>query len=374
MDDLAVNTDQLVQRFYDQLIGVNPGVKRMGYQHAEHTGSSRTLLAVEAKALQARMANVQAKAQFVEFAQAHLHDQVVEELLDKLNNIQQVIEALFDPGSEFYPLLDQLSAHGVTVNKLDPLVSQVPWLKDELLRLINQPQYRKRTGSGAMIKDVKTALRFLGVESLQLIIPVYAMRRMLPHATTPFNGLKNRLWDYTLGVAIAARRLAQNSAEVPFNAFCAGLFHTLGHAVVIRTYLRTFTQVKQQLLLKAREERNTALTDALDSLEPDASFLSDAMHEFAAVLSADITSRWQLTQLPLCQTLDQMAEGIGFNGLGPLAKLVQQAQTYVQWQHLADKNNLGEDDTQAWFNAVQLGTEATRLLENTDLTRLGIEL
>lgn len=370
-----MDSEQLVQRFYDQLIGVNPALKRLGYaQHTESHTNERTLLAVEMQALQARMAGAQAKAQFVEFAQAHLHDQVVEELLGKLNNIQHVMEALFDPGNELFPVLDQLSATGVTVNRLDPLVSNVAWLKDELLRLVNQPQYRKRTGSGAMVKDVKTALRFLGVESLQLIIPVYTMRRMLPHATTPFNGLKNRLWDYTLAVAIAARTLAQNSAEVPYNAFCVGLFHTLGHAVVTRTYLRTYQQVKQQLLLKAREERNTALTDALDSLEPDAGFLSDCTHEFAAVLSADIASRWQLTQLPLCQTLDQMAEGIGFSGLGPLAKLVQQAQTYVQWQQLEAQHRVTADESQGWLNAVQLNSEHLQLLQNTDLTRLGIEL
>ncbi len=247
-------------------------------------------------------------------------------------------------------------------------------MAEDLLRLVNQPQYRNRTLSGAIVKDIRTALRYLGVESLQLIVPVYAMRRMLPHSTDPFTALKNKLWDYSLAVAIAARRLAQDSAEHPYNAFCAGLFHTLGHAVVTRNYLRTYQQVRQSQLLQARESRDVQLTDALDSLVPDASFLCESLQEFAAVLSADITSCWQLQTLPLCQTLDQLAEGVGFAGSSPLARLVQQAQAYVQWQTLKQARQISEAESKSWFNSVQLGQEALHNLAQTNLKRLGVDI
>ncbi|MEO3678117.1 HDOD domain-containing protein [Rheinheimera fenheensis] len=367
--------DTLQQRFFDQLVGVNPDSKRLRYQiRAGQPTDSRNLLDVDARAAQLRAAGAQAKAQFSEFAQAHLHDQVADELLRKLHNIGQVTASLFDPGQNFYLLLDALSAKVVTVNKLDGLISAVPWLVEDLLRLVNQPQYRNRTASGAMVKDIKTALRFLGVESLQLILPVYAMRRMLPHSTDPFTSLKSRIWDYSLAVAIAARKLAENSAEVPYNAFCVGLFHTLGHLVVTRNYLRTFAEVRQQQLLHARENRDVQLTDALDALTPDASFLCESMHEFAAILSADITSCWQLQSLPLCQTLDQLAEGIGYNGCTPLARLVQQAQTYVQWQELKSLQQVTEAERQIWFAKVQLSGENIELLAKTNLKRLGVDI
>ena len=262
----------------------------------------------------------------------------------------------------------------VTVNKLDSLICDVGWLSEDLLRLVNQPQYRNRTASGAMVKDIKTALRYLGVESLQLIVPVYAMRRMMPHSTDPFTALKNRLWDYSLAVAIAASRLAQDSAEHPFNAFCAGLFHTLGHAVVTRNYLRTYQQVRQTQLLQARESRDIQLTEALDNLEPDASFLCESLREFAPVLSADITSCWQLSSLPLCQTLDQLAEGIGFNGASPLTRLVQQAQAFVQWQELSRLQPVSQAHAQLWFASVQLTDDSRQVLLQTNLKRLGVDI
>ena len=372
---LSLQVDHLLVRFFDQLVGVDPASKRLGYQiRTGQPASERTLLAVEAQAQQLRAAGAQAKAQFAEFAQAHLHDEVADELVRKLHNIDQVMATLFDPGSTFYVLLDALSVTTVTVNKLDSLICDVGWLSEDLLRLVNQPQYRNRTASGAMVKDIKTALRYLGVESLQLIVPVYAMRRMMPHSTDPFTALKNRLWDYSLAVAIAARRLAQDSAEHPFNAFCAGLFHTLGHAVVTRNYLRTYQQVRQTQLLQARESRDIQLTEALDNLEPDASFLCESLREFAPVLSADITSCWQLSSLPLCQTLDQLAEGIGFNGASPLTRLVQQAQTFVQWQELSRVQQLSDADSRLWFASVQLTEDSRQVLLQTNLKRLGVDI
>lgn len=368
-------TDNLSQRFFDQLVGVNPDSQRLGYQvRAGQATGERTLLAIEAKAEQLRMAGVKAKAQFTEFAQANLHEEVADELVRKLHNIDHVTASLFDPTAEFYQLLDALSTRAITVNKLDPLISCVTWLCEDLLKLVNQSQYRGRTSSGAIVKDIKIAVRFLGVESLQLIVPVYAMRRMMPHSTDPFTLLKNKLWDYSLAVAIAAKRLAENSAEHPYNAFCIGLFHTLGHAVVTRNYLRTYQQVRQNQLLQARTSRDVQLTDALDVLEPDASFLCESMQEFAAVLSADITSRWQLQTLPLCQTLDQLAEGVGYNGSSPLTRLLQQAQTFVQWQALKQQNKISDDESKQWFNSVQLTNESFSLLKQTNLRRFGIDI
>ncbi|MAD76304.1 MAG: hypothetical protein CML20_16210 [Rheinheimera sp.] len=371
---MSKQTEPLNQQFWDDFIGVNPEVARLQYQVKTGLPTTRKLLAVDAQAMQQRLAGQQARQQFIEFAQAHMHDQVADQLFQRLGNISLVSASIFDLGESYHQVLDILAHKAVTINQLDPLISQVDWLTEDLLKLVNQPQYRNRTASGSMIKDVRTALRFLGVESLQLIIPVYGMRRCLPHATDPFVGFKTRLWDYTLACAIAARRLAEDSAELPYAAFCIGLFHPLGHIVVTRNYLRTYQQTKQEELLKARDERNNELTDALDGLEPDASFLSNSLLEFADILSADIISRWSLQHLPLCQTLDQLAEGVGFNGISPLGRLVQQAQVYVQWQQLKAAGKANEQDAAAWFSAVKLTDEQLNTLAKTDLKRLNIDL
>ena len=110
---------KLELRYFDMLVGVNPDNKRLGYQiKAGDQVPERTLLAVDAKAQQLRAAGAQAKAQFTEFAQAHLHDQVADELVRKLHNIDHVTASMFDPGDAFDLLIDALSVMVVSVLQL----------------------------------------------------------------------------------------------------------------------------------------------------------------------------------------------------------------------------------------------------------------
>lgn len=356
-------------RFFDVLIGVDPARRQQKAQQ-QTPDKERTLLAVEAAAREARLANAKAKAQFGEFAQAHLHDQVADLLAERLTSLDDVKASLFDLTPDFYSLLDLLSAKAVTLNQLDPAIKKIPWLEADLLKLINQPKYRGRTASGGLIKDVKTGLGFLGIEALQYLIPVYGMKRCMPHSTEPFHELKNLLWEYSLATANAAKVLAGLYREHAFTVFCAGLFHTLGHVAVTRNYLKLYQQVKREELLKAREARDIKLIDALDVLEPEADFLSEQLTEHAAVLSADLTSRWGLKRLPLCQTLDQLAEGVGYSGASPMARVVQQAQTFVQWQQLKKRQRLTSEEMQQMLKATGITKDALQLLVQTNLLKL----
>lgn len=361
-------------RYFDVLIGVDPATRSKKPKQDKDSIQERTLLAVEAQARQARVATAKVKAQFSEFAQAHLLDQVADAVASRLTAIDEVAASLFDLTPDYYALLDLLNTKVVTLHQLDPAIKKIPWLEDDLLKLVNQPKYRNRTAAGALIKDVKTGLRFLGIEALQLIIPVYGMKRCMPHSTEPFHNLKTELWDYSLATAIAAKTLAEYYGEPTFLAFCAGLFHPLGHVAVVRNYLRTYQQVKREELLKAREARDVGLIDTLDELEADAGLLSEQLTEHAAVLSADLTSRWGLKRLSLCQTLDQLADGVGYSGASPMARVVQQAQTFVQWQELRKRQRLTSEEMQVMLKAVGMTKETLQLLNNTNLQKLDVDV
>jgi hypothetical protein len=375
MSPSTLNINAFYARYLDHLIGVDPSANRIHYVPSNAEGSSeRTLLQVEAEARLARQQHQKVQAQYADFAQAHLHDEVSDELLRKLHNIEHVEMSLFNLGLSFYPLLDLLSTKAVTISKLDDCISKIDWLSEDLLRLVNQPQYRSKTASAGLIKDIKVALRLFGIETLQQLVPIYALKRMLPHSTEPFSGLKKRIWQHALAVAIAARSLAELEGCHSFSAFCVGLFHSLGYIVVTRCYLRTYQQQKQRQILHAQAMRDSALIETLDQLVPDASFLSDSMAEFAAELNADVTSRWQLKTQPLYQTLEQMAEGFDSEGNSPLTKVVLQAQTYVQWQYLKRAKLINDEESLDWLASVQLTNEKMTLLANTNLTRLNIDI
>jgi len=367
----------LQQRFFDCVLEVSPEQTRFGVKAGQRKGqqldTKRTLLAIEQQAQQNRQAGEVAKQQFLEFTQAHLHDQVAEELFLKLGKFETVASTVFSLAEGFPPVLDALSARAVTLSQLEALISKVDWLKEDILKLVNQPNYRKKTSSGNYVKELKTALGMVGIESLKQVVPVFGLKRCLPHSTDPFTGFKTNIWEYSLAVAIASQRLAEETGDNQFVAFCGGLFNSLGYFVVTRTYLRTYQQTKQAALLQARDARDTVLTDALDSLDADASFLTSCFSEFAAIISADLVSKWQLKRIPLGNTLDQLAEGVSYQGANQLTRLLHQAEYFAQSQTLRKAKLLSDAEDQQWRQEVQLREDYLHILQNTRLDKLDLE-
>lgn len=374
----------LQERFLDVLLEVNPQHKRYGmkqrHKHAaqstatfERRPADRTLLDIEQQARQNREADHIARLQFVEFTKAHLLDQVAEELFIRLGNFDAVNNTVFNLAQGFPEVLDALCARAVTLSQLENLINKLDWLKEDLLKLVNQPKYRNKTPSGNFIKEIKPALGLIGLESLKQILPLLALRRCVPHSTDPFTSFKTNMWQYSLSVAVAAQRLAEETGDNQFVAYCAGLFNSLGYYVVTRNYLRTYAQIKQAELLKARDARDTQLTDALDGLDADASFLISCFQEFASIISADLVAQWPLKRIPLRLVMDQRAEGVGYSGATDLTRLIAQAEYFVQAKILRSQKLLNDAEDMAWRQAVQLRPDYLHILQNTPLDPLDLE-
>lgn len=374
----------LQERFLDVLLEVNPQHKRYGmkqrHKNTQPLGANmqrrpedRTLLEIEQQARQHREADQIARLQFIEFTKAHLLDQVAEELFIRLGNFDAVNNTVFNLAQGFPEVLDALCARAVTLSQLEGLINKLDWLKEDLLKLVNQPKYRNKTPSGNFIKEIKPALGLLGIESLKQILPLLALRRCVPHSTDPFTSFKTNMWQYSVSVAVAAQRLAEETGDNQFVAYCAGLFNSLGYYVVTRNYLRTYAQIKQAELLKARNARDTQLTDALDGIDADASFLISCFQEFASIISADLVAQWPLKRIPLRLVMDQRAEGVGYSGATDLTRLIAQAEYYVQSKILRSQKLLNDAEDMAWRQAVQLRPDYLQILQNTPLDRLDLE-
>lgn len=364
----------LEQQFIDNLIGVDPNRKRIHYENKlVEQNQQRPMLEIERIAQEARLLEANTKLMFVDFTQAHLHDVVAEEMLKRLSSLEVITSSLFDLGPSFGSLLDVLSSKSVSVNQMYPLVVTIDWLCEDLLRLINSPKYKSKNSSGGLIKDVKTALRFLGVETLQSIIPVYALRRCLPHSTEPFVHFKTNIWEYSLASALAARTIATHQGYSSFTVFCAALFQALGHLVVARNYLRSYREVKLNVQKRAQEEHETQLIDALELLNADASFLSSSLEEFAPILSADLVFRWQLQRMPLATILDQIADETPLQLCLESTRILLQANCFVQVTFLKRAHKLTQEEASAYLDKVQLSSELRQELARTDLQRLNFE-
>lgn len=364
----------LQQRFFDCMLEFDPANRRYGLKKrqvqtkrqptAVDSGAS-SKLEIERQAEQLRQADQIARQQFIEFTQAKLHDQVADELFAKLNRFELVASNVFNLAQGFPSVLDALAARAVTLTQLEKAILPIDWLKEDLLKYVNQPNLRKNSTSG-YVRELKPALGLVGIDTLQQIIPLMALKRCLPHSTDPFTAFKSNFWQYSVEIARSAQRLALETGEHPFMAYCAALFQSLGYFVVARTYLRTYQQIKQQALYDARDARDQELTDALDSLDADASFLTSCLVEFAPFMSADLMAGWKLRMMPLGMVMDQLAEGHDFATASNLTRLIHQSACFVQCQWLYRAKQISDVEIRQWFAEQKLRPELLAILKNTD--------
>lgn len=367
------------QRFFDLMLEFKPGTQRVGLRKTATSArmqgggsvDTSSKLDIERQAAQSRLADQQARAQFVEFTQARLHDLVADELFNKLNRYEQVSANLFNLSEGFPAVLDVLAARAATLSQLEKVIDPLDWLKEDILKYANQPNLRK-SAANSFLKELKPALGLIGLDNLQQLIPLLGLKRCLPHATDPFSGFKSNFWQYSVDTAKAAKRLAEETGERGFMAYCAALFQSIGYFVVTRTYLRTYQQIKQQAMYDARDNRDIELTYALDSLDADGGFLTSCLLEFAPVMSADVVASWSMRMMPLAGIMDQLAEGPLFAGTSQLARVVHLANAFVQCQWLLRARQISDIEIRQYFLDLQMRPELLSILKNTDSPHLEI--
>lgn len=355
----------LTQRAHDVLISHNFAQQQIGYIHTLdiHYGDDipqRTMLEVEIAAATKRQEQNTSHLKYVAKASNHVH-QVIETAIDKKKeDLEQLYYEVVGIQDTVPTILDILAVRSASVGRLEPLVNDLSWLGRDLVSLVNMPQYRKQSAKGTAVKvdSPALALRYLGLENLQLVIPTFAVRHWMPHATDPFPLLKRKLRDLSMSTAIAARQIAEVSDVNPQHAFTLGMLVDVGKVAVTRLYLRTFEQVWQNKVMIAREKNHKDLHTALMELSPDPLFLRNLLLHDSPLLSAQLIEKMAFRYLPFNAVMEELiafdTELGEFDALMPLTKTIKQAQGYAQYLQLKESHLIEEDEAQMLFDSLHM--------------------
>jgi c-di-GMP-related signal transduction protein len=207
----------------------------------------------------------------------------------------------------------------------------MPWLYDELIALVNTPRFRRKDSRGRIIvvETLRTALSFLGIENLRLIIPWVVIKRAIPQITDPYPLIKQKLMPYSMGVALTAKHIGALAGVHKSEAYTLGMLSNLGRCAVTRLYFKLFDKVQLQLLQECQKEKEQKRHEALLKITPSANHLIALQQEFADKVSADVIEHMQFTRLRLNEPMQTCAMNAPAapNSLG---KVLNQARIYTQ--------------------------------------------
>jgi SepF-like predicted cell division protein (DUF552 family) len=306
-------------------------VGEVSFEQSEQGDARRLLLHVEKVAIENKRLQEKTEASYLESVSHHLHEILLGELTEQLGYTDELVQNVLNLPENIGELLDALSVKACSVSKLEPIAATMPWLYDELIVVVNTPQFRRKDSRGRIIvvETLRTALSFLGIENLRTLIPSLILKRAMPQITDPYPLIKQKLTPYTTGVAITAKRLAALTDLNKNQAYTLAMLSNLGRCVVTRLYFKLFDKIQLHLLQECQKDKEQKRHEALLKVAPSANHLIALQQEFADAVSADILEWMHLMRLPIAEPMRACADKVPAQSK-TLSKILHQARTYTQ--------------------------------------------
>jgi len=306
-------------------------VGEVSFEQSEQGDARRLLLHVEKVAIENKRLQEKTEASYLESVSHHLHEILLGELTEQLNYTDELVQNVLNLPENIGELLDALSVRACSVSKLEPIAATMPWLYDELIVVVNTPQFRRKDSRGRIIvvETLRTALSFLGIENLRTLIPSLILKRAMPQITDPYPLIKQKLTPYATGVGITAKRLAALGDLNKNQAYTLAMLSNLGRCVVTRLYFKLFDKIQLHLLQECQKDKEQKRHEALLKVAPSANHLIALQQEFADAVSADILEWMHLMRLPIAEPMRACADKVPAQSK-TLSKTLHQARTYTQ--------------------------------------------
>jgi len=337
-------------------------------QNSEQENRRRELLEVEEQAKKDRIIKQHGQSHFKTQMMAKFYAKVNAQVNNEFDNKENLYANVLNIEDAAPSIMEILSLRAASINRIAPLVRSLPWLADELVNLVNKPQYRKR--ADVQVTDPNLALSYVGLDNLKLVMPTFMLKHWLPISTAPFPLLKRKLWNDALSVALASQVLAKDQGIDAFTAFTAGMLSNIGLLAVTRCFMQTYNEMYKQELKAAYDERDKRLHDILVEFEMAPELLHQQLIERSSKVAADVVELMRFDRLPITEPLFDLAYSTDLNKMSDMAKIIVKAKAYITYRNLAKDELISKQETKLLIKNAQLSQAEITLLKRSDVDHI----
>lgn len=338
------------------------------YQDSEQANRRRELLAVEAQANKNKIIEQYGKNHFKQQVMDDLYAKVRDGFNDEFDNKEHLFNSTLNIQMATADILELLCLRAASIKRITPLVNSLPWLGDELINLVNKPQYRKN--ADVKVSNPALALSYIGLDNLKLVAPTFILKHWLPPSTQPFGLMKRKLWNHSLSIGIASKTLAKANGLDEYQAFCAGMLINIGNLAVTRCFLRTYNEIHQQELRQAYDDKDKKLHNTLVELETAPEFLLEQLANRSFTISADMVELMNFERLRITDAIFDVAHTPQISQMNELAQIVIKAIGYVSFRMLAKESLIDNEESKILLTGSGLTTQDITLLRRSDIDHL----
>jgi hypothetical protein len=358
----------LSKEFVQQLMGK---IAVNDKQNSEQENRRRELLAVEEQAQKEKIIAEHGEIYFKEQVNKQLFAKVMSHVNADLDNKEYLYNTILHIEQAAPDILELLSVRASSIKRITPLVKSLTWLAEDLITLVNKPQYRKR--ADVQVHDASLAVSYIGLENLKLIMPTFILKRYLPISTAPYPLMKRKLWNDSLSIALASRVLAEREKLDEFAAFTLAMLSNIGLMAVTRCFLSQFHNIHSADLKKAFHEKDKRLHDVLVELKAPGDLLLELLTERGYQISAHLVEQMGFERLTIVEPMFDLAYTAAHKKMHPLAQVVIKARAYVDFRNLARESLIENDEAKQLLAASKITADEISLLKKTDIDHLKLK-
>lgn len=337
-------------------------------QDSEQTNRRRELLEVEEESHKNKIIEAH--------GQNHFKTQVMQTFFAQINT---ATNSIFDDKENLYSnilniedaapsILEILAVRAASVNRITPLAKSLPWLSEELVRLVNKPQYRKR--ADIQVTDPSLALSYIGLDNLKLVMPTFILKHWLPKSTAPYPLMKRKMWNDSLSIGLTASLLAKESGLDEFTAFAAGMLSNIGLLTVAGCFINNYNEMHTKELKAAYERRDKKLHDIMLEFEAAPDLLLNQLINRSSKICAELVELMRFDRLQITEVMFDLAYSSDINKMCPMAKIVAQAKAYITFRSLAKEDLIDSDEVKLLLTTVQLTPKKINLIKKSDIDHI----
>ena len=98
-----------------------------------------------------KLQTAKVRAEYLAQINQQLHTLVKKKLAQAISDTPAILDKQLNWQDESTDLIDLLTTPSATISKVEAVAAGMPWLYDELLKLVNAPQNRRRDARGMVI-------------------------------------------------------------------------------------------------------------------------------------------------------------------------------------------------------------------------------
>lgn len=363
----------IYSRFSDFLVSSHVAKHKLGLtQTFQSSDSERGLLDIEAKAQLNKERNARSANEFLIYINEYFHDVLSSHIEQLVNNGTYIFTDIFKIDTPIRRLINLCMIPDSSANQLADVINGVPWLKKDLLALVNQPPFRDPESTRPLLDDVNLAIRYVGPDNIKMPILALTVKHWQPHSTDPFPHAKTKIWQYSVAVANCMEQLSSYSKLNSIHCYALGLLQGIGHGLSLRLYLRTFDTVRSAEMQKARRTARPDIEKALSELQFDGDFASQIMCQHAHELSRILIAKLELPSTDLVSAMEQLIQWPALANQTSMGRLLIKSITYSQYKILQKGRLIELHEAKRFLTGAKINNDFISYLNSVDLTKLNL--